>query len=262
MAEGASIVDNGKDKFWPISTVKHFRHPARYRTPSRASRTTSSFNALFRRWLAFAAGFFVLSSFVLVGALRYLPAPTSAFMIHQHIDDLVEGKSYRAINQQWVSASHISHHAVAAVIASEDQLFYQHNGFDVEAINKAFRQYARGGKMRGASTISQQVAKNLFLSPARNFGRKALEIWFTLLIETFWSKQRILEMYLNIAEFGDHLFGVEAASRRYFGVSAKQLSPAQAALLAATLPNPKMLKADQPSAYLHKRQNWILGQMR
>jgi len=144
----------------------------------------------------------------------------------------------------------------------EDQLFYQHNGFDVEAITKAFRQYARGGKLRGASTISQQVAKNLFLSPAKNFGRKALEIWFTLLIESFWSKQRILEIYLNIAEFGDHLFGIEAASRRYFGVSAQQLSPGQAALLAATLPNPILLKADQPGAYLHKRQSWILGQMR
>lgn len=156
----------------------------------------------------------------------------------------------------------MSPYAAAAVIASEDQLFYQHAGFDVDAIGKAFQQYRRGGKLRGASTISQQVAKNLFLSPAKNLARKALEIWFTVLIELCWSKQRILEVYLNIAEFGDHLFGIEAASQHYFGVSAKRLSAGQAALLAATLPNPLLLKANQPSAYVYRRQAWILGQMR
>lgn len=242
--------------------MKHFRHPARYRQFPRKSKTAISLPQIIKRGLIYALLFFVISSLLLVGALRYLPAPTSAFMLHQHVDDLAEGMGYKGIEQHWVSRRHISPHALAAVIASEDQLFYQHNGFDVDAITKAFRQYARGGKLRGASTISQQVAKNLFLSPAKNFGRKALEIWFTLLIESFWSKQRILEMYLNIAEFGDHLFGIEAASRRYFGVSARQLSASQAALLAATLPNPLLLKADQPSAYLHKRQSWILGQMR
>lgn len=215
-----------------------------------------------KRSLTYAVVFFALSSLLLVGVLRFVPAPTSAFMLHRHVDDLVESKSYRSIEQHWVSRQHISPYVFAAVIASEDQLFYRHNGFDVDAISKAFHQYLRGGKLRGASTISQQVAKNLFLSPAKNFGRKALEIWFTLLIETLWSKQRILEMYLNIAEFGDHLFGIEAASRRYFGISARQLSASQAALLAATLPNPILLKANQPSAYLHKRQSWILGQMR
>lgn len=127
---------------------------------------------------------------------------------------------------------------------------------------QAFKVFSHGGKLRGASTISQQVAKNLFLNPSRSFIRKGLEIWFTLLIEIFWSKERILEIYLNIAEFGDHLFGIEAASRRYFGISARQLNAEQAALLAATLPNPLLLKAAQPSAYLQKRQNWILRQMR
>lgn len=199
---------------------------------------------------------------MLVAILRYLPAPTSAFMLHRHIDDIVAGQGYKAIDQRWVGHAKISKHAFAAAIAAEDQLFYQHNGFDVDAIAKAFDSYSRGGKLRGASTISQQVAKNLFLSPARNFGRKALEIWFTVLIEALWSKSRILEMYLNIAEFGDHLFGIEAASRRYFGIPAKQLTAGQAALLAATLPNPIRFKADQPSAYLYKRQSWILRQMR
>jgi len=242
--------------------VKHFRHPARYRQFWRQPKAALSLSQRCKRGLVYAALFFVLSSLVLVGVLRYLPAPTSAFMLHQHVDDLAEGRRYKGIDQRWVSRRHISPHAFAAVIASEDQLFYQHNGFDVDAISKAFNQYLRGGKLRGASTISQQVAKNLFLSPAKNFGRKALEIWFTLLIEAIWDKPRILEMYLNIAEFGDHLFGIEAASRRYFGISAQQLSANQAALLAATLPNPILLKADQPSAYLHKRQSWILGQMR
>ncbi|WP_232529289.1 monofunctional biosynthetic peptidoglycan transglycosylase [Methylomonas koyamae] len=211
---------------------------------------------------AYAVGFFLTGSLLLVAALRVLPAPTSAFMLHQHIDDWVEGKGYRPISQRWVSRERISAHAFHAVVASEDQLFYQHNGFDVDAIGKAFNQYLRGGKLRGASTISQQVAKNLFLSPAKNFVRKAFEIWFTVLLEALWDKQRILEVYLNIAEFGDHLFGIEAASRHYFGIPARQLSAAQAALLAATLPNPILLKADQPSAYVLKRQSWILGQMR
>lgn len=243
--------------------VKHFRHPARYRLPpARRSKPTPSRFGRVKRLAAYAAVFFLASSLLLVAALRVLPAPTSAFMLHQHIDDLAEGRAYRPINQHWVGRERISAHAFHAVVASEDQLFYQHNGFDVDAIGKAFRQYLRGGKLRGASTISQQVAKNLFLSPAKHFVRKGLEIWFTVLIEALWDKQRILEVYLNIAEFGDHLFGIEAASRHYFGIPARQLSAAQAALLAATLPNPILLKADQPSAYVLKRQSWILGQMR
>lgn len=182
-------------------------------------------------------------------------------MLHTHIDDLVAGKHYRPIRHHWVSDSQISKQMFAAVIAAEDQRFYQHHGFDFDAIYQAYLKYQRGGKLRGASTISQQVAKNLFLSPARNFGRKALEIWFTFLIETMWSKARILEVYVNIAEFGDHLFGIEAASRHYFDISAKQLSASQAALLAATLPNPIKLNASRPSPYLIRRQAWIKRQM-
>lgn len=206
-------------------------------------------------------GTLLIGSVLLVGLLRYLPAHTSAFMLHQHIDDLVEGGGYKAIDQHWVSRSRIAKPALLAVIASEDQLFYQHNGFDLDAIYKAYQHNLRGGKVRGASTISQQVAKNLFLSPARNFGRKALEAWFTLLIELLWSKDRILEMYLNIAQFGDHLYGVEAASQHYFGISAHKLSASQAALLAASLPNPVRLKVDRPSPYLLRRKAWILQQM-
>lgn len=198
----------------------------------------------------------------MVGLLKFVPAPTSAFMLHRHLDDLLTGKGFRPIRYQWVRHGQISHPAFAAVIASEDQRFFQHHGFDIDAIYKAIDTYLSGGKLRGASTISQQVAKNLFLSPARNFWRKGLEIWFTLLIEMCWSKQRILEMYLNIAEFGNHLFGIEAAAQSYFGVPAKRLTAQQAAMLAATLPNPIKFRADRPTDYLYKRQAWILRQMK
>lgn len=201
-------------------------------------------------------------SIFLVGVLRFIPVASSAFMLHTHIDDLVDGKIYRPIRQSWVDSQQISKSAFTAVIASEDQRFYQHHGFDIAAMYKAYRQYKQGGKLRGASTISQQVAKNLFLSPAKNIARKVLEVWFTFLIETLWSKARILEVYLNIAQFGDHLFGIEAASQHYFGIPAKRLSASQSALLAATLPNPILLKAAKPSSYLLRRQNWILRQMR
>jgi monofunctional biosynthetic peptidoglycan transglycosylase len=203
-----------------------------------------------------------MSSLILVGIFSHLPTPTSAFMLQKHVDDLLEGKGYIPIAQHWVSQSEISKPVFGAVIASEDQLFYRHYGFDLEAINKALQHNLQSGKLRGASTISQQVAKNLFLSPSKSFVRKGLEVWFTLLIEMFWTKARILEVYLNIAEFGDHLYGVEAASRRYFGIPARQLTAEQSALLAATLPNPAQFKADQPTAYLHRRQTWILRQMR
>jgi monofunctional glycosyltransferase len=182
-------------------------------------------------------------------------------MLYRHFEDLVDDGTYQSIRYQWVNAKNISPHAAKAVIASEDQLFFQHSGFDIASIQSSIDDYQDGGKLRGASTISQQVAKNIFLTPSKSFLRKGIEAWFTLLIEIFWSKQRILEVYLNIAEFGDHLFGIEAASRQYFGISAKNLSRSQSALLAGTLPNPIRLKAARPSAYLLGRQHWILRQM-
>lgn len=190
--------------------------------------------------------------------LRWIPPLTSMFMLHRHIEDF---PSFKPINYTWVSADKISPNAFKAVIAAEDQRFMQHFGFDFEAIQDSIEDYMDGEKLRGASTISQQVAKNLFLTPSKNFIRKGMEVWFTVLLEVFWSKQRIIEVYLNIAEFGDHIFGVEAASQRYFGIPAKKLSSSQAALLAATLPNPIRLKAAQPSNYVMKRRNWILRQM-
>ncbi len=185
------------------------------------------------------------------------------FMLYRHYEDLIEDHAFKSINYQWISAKNISSNASTAVIASEDQQFYQHFGFDLQSISSSITAYINGGRrLRGASTISQQVAKNLFLTPSKSFIRKGLEAWFTLLIEIAWSKQRIVVVYLNIAEFGDHLFGIEAASQHYFGTSAKNLSRSQAAMLAATLPNPLQLKAAHPSSYVIRRQNWILRQMR
>jgi len=205
---------------------------------------------------------FVVSSVGLCILLRWVPAPTSAFMMYRHFEDLVDKGSFKSIEYTWVSANKISSNASSAVIASEDQRFFQHSGFDLHSIQSSIDVYMDGGKLRGASTISQQVAKNLFLTPSKSFIRKGLEVWFTVLIELLWSKERILTVYLNIAEFGDHIFGIEAASRHYFGVSAKKISRPQAALLAGTLPNPIVLRAAYPSNYLLRRQYWILRQMR
>lgn len=193
--------------------------------------------------------------------LRWLPPPTSGVMLYRHAEDLLAHGLLKAIDYRWVSSEDIASAASLAAIASEDQQFFQHSGFDIASIKSSFAVYSRGGKLRGASTISQQVAKNLFLTPSKNFLRKGLEVWFTLVLELLWDKERILEVYMNIAEFGDHIFGIEAASQHYFGIPAKKLSRSQAALLAATLPNPIMLKAAKPSGYLLKRQQWILGQM-
>jgi monofunctional biosynthetic peptidoglycan transglycosylase len=155
----------------------------------------------------------------------------------------------------------ISPHAAVAVLASEDQRFPHHAGFDLESIADAVEKRSRGGRLRGASTISQQVAKNLFLWPGRSFLRKGLEAWFAGLLELTWPKRRILEVYLNVAEFGDGVFGVEEASRRFFGKPAAGLSADEAARLAAVLPSPRRMRADHPSPWVLARSAWIQEQM-
>lgn len=220
------------------------------------------FIAILRKKLGFFIFVSALASIGLCILLRWLPPPTTAFMLYCHYEDLVEKASFKTIRYHWVSAKNISPNAMAAVMASEDQRFPEHSGFDLDSIESSIDVYMEGGKLRGASTISQQVAKNLFLTPSKSFFRKGIEAWFTFLIETLWSKERIMEVYLNIAEFGDHLYGIEAASQHYFGIPAKAINRPQAALLAATLPNPIMLRAAHPSAYLLRRQRWILRQMR
>ncbi len=165
------------------------------------------------------------------------------------------------VDYRWTDYSQISRHAKLAVIASEDQKFAYHPGFDLEAIDRAVKERESGKRLRGASTITQQVAKNLFLWSGPSFVRKGLEAYLTLLIEAFWSKQRILEVYLNIAEFGPGIYGVGAATPRFFHARPSELTQGQAALLAAVLPAPSKFHADMPSVYLRKRQAWIIWQM-
>jgi len=187
--------------------------------------------------------------------LRWVAPPTSAVML-QRI--LVQGHE---VDYRWVPLSQISPQAALAVVAAEDQKFPDHWGFDLKAIRNAVEHNARGKRLRGASTLTQQVARNLFLWQGRSYLRKGLEACFTLLLEFFWPKQRILEIYLNIAETGPQVFGMEAAARRYFGHSASTLTQEQAALIATVLPNPLRYHADRPSDYILSRRDQILQQM-
>jgi monofunctional glycosyltransferase len=197
---------------------------------------------------------------VLVGVLGFVRPPVTAFMLENSIASLARGRSFD-IEYDWVSHEQISPDLMLAVIAAEDQRFRDHAGFDFDAIEKAAEHNRASASIRGASTISQQVAKNLFLWPGRSYLRKGIEAYFTVLIELCWSKRRILEMYVNIAQFGDGTYGAEAAARKFFGVPASRLSGEQAALLAAVLPAPLSLRADAPSSYVRRRQHWILWQM-
>jgi monofunctional glycosyltransferase len=207
-----------------------------------------------------AAGLVFAVSLLAVFALRWIPPLTSGVMIERRVEGLFAGTSYK-IDYRWVPWSRIAKNAGLAVIASEDQNFLTHHGFDVESIQKAIDAHDQGARLRGASTISQQVAKNVFLWSGRSFVRKGLEAYFTALIELTWSKRRILEVYLNIVELGDGVFGVEAASQRFFRKPAARLAPSESALLAAVLPNPIRLRANRPSAYVEERRAWILQQM-
>ncbi len=185
--------------------------------------------------------------------LERMPAPTSAFMLQSRSADPATGLPCSGIEFDWVDREHISPHLKLAVVLSEDQRFMLHHGIDFEGIERALKERNRSGRVRGASTLTQQLAKNLFLWPEPSWWRKGLEVWFTLWIEQFWSKQRILETYLNVAQFGPCVFGAEAASRRYFGRSADTLEPGQAALLATVLPNPKVLRAHNPGPFARQR---------
>jgi monofunctional biosynthetic peptidoglycan transglycosylase len=202
-----------------------------------------------------------LASVLVVLALRWIPPPTSSFMVQSGMRALAAEEDW-AVRYQWTPIDHISPHAALAVIAAEDQRFPDHAGFDFVALQAVWRERQAGRPLRGASTISQQVAKNLFLWSGRSLFRKGLEAWFTVWLEWLWPKQRILEVYLNIAEFGEHTFGVEAASQRFFHKPAARLTPSEAARLAAVLPNPVAYRVDRPSARVLNRQRWIERQMR
>ncbi|GAB1409184.1 monofunctional biosynthetic peptidoglycan transglycosylase [Desulfovibrionales bacterium] len=194
--------------------------------------------------------------------LRVLPPPTSAFMLIRYAEHITRQAPGPSIRYHWTSGKNIPAHMALAVVAAEDQNFPRHWGFDFQAITKAMRDNQHTSRIRGASTITQQVAKNLFLWSGKSYVRKGLEAVFTVALELLWSKERILEVYLNIAEFGDGTYGVEAAATRFFGKSASTLTRDEAATLAAVLPNPRTLSAHRPSGYVQRRSQWIRTQMR
>ena len=200
---------------------------------------------------------FFISSILAVLLLAFLPPVTTAFIV---IDELTNKDKYE-VKYQWVNWENISPYVPLAAICAEDQKFTEHFGFDLESIEEAWDDRQKGKRYRGASTITQQVAKNLFLWPGKSFFRKGLEAYFTFLIEIFWSKKRILEMYVNIAQFGKGIYGVQAAGQKYFKKDASKIAYYQAALMGAVLPNPVRLKINRPSNYVKERTQWILLQM-
>jgi len=205
--------------------------------------------------------FFFASTILAVIVLRFVPVLITPLMIIRTIQQISHGEKPK-LHHNWVSDKHISTNIKRAVIASEDQRFYDHWGFDVKQIQKAVKENDRRRKPRGASTISQQTAKNVFLWPQSSWVRKGLESYFTVLIEVFWSKDRILEVYLNSIETGDGIYGAQAVAQEHFHTSAENLTKKQSALIAATLPNPIRFSSKHPSSYIRRRQAQIQRQMR
>ena len=188
---------------------------------------------------------------------KFVPVPYTPLMAIRSL----QADSGHELRHDWVSIDSISEEIQLAVICAEDQQFLNHNGFDYQAIEKTYQNNKGGNRLRGGSTISQQTAKNVFLWPERSWLRKGLETYFTFLIETFWSKERILEVYLNSIEMGDGVYGVQAAAAYWFDTSAGDLNSHEAAAIAAILPNPRSFKASPRTQYLESRKQWILGQM-
>lgn len=215
-----------------------------------------------RRWprrLALLVLAAFLASLAPVLLLRFVDPPTSAFMLARHWE--ARGQDGFSLQHEWADLADISPQLAIALVAAEDQNFPHHHGFDLDAISSVIAAKGNRARMRGASTISQQVAKNLFLWNGRSWLRKGIEAYYTLAIEVAWPKRRILEVYANIAEFGDGIYGAQAASRQLLGTDAARLDARQAAMLAAVLPNPRQFDARKPTPYLLRRQHWIERQM-
>ncbi len=229
----------------------------RHRAPAkRSARVVARLLAIAGRILLAA----VVSSIVTVVMLRWVPPPTSAIMLQNMVENLRTGARPVAVHYRWIGWEAMPAALALAVVAAEDQKFPVHHGFDFGAIEAAIASNGNG-RLRGASTITQQVAKNLFLWPERSYLRKGLEAYFTLLLEALWPKQRILEVYLNIAEFGDNVYGAAAAARFVLHKYPAQITLEEAALLAAVLPAPKQRDAARPSPYVRARAQWIRRQM-
>lgn len=192
---------------------------------------------------------------------KWLPVTLTPLMMIRCAQQMSRGETIR-LKHHWVPIEEMSDQLLVAVMASEDQRFLSHHGFDFVEINKSFDKHRKGGRLRGASTISQQTAKNVFLWPRSSWLRKGLEVYFTALIELCWSKHRIMEVYLNSIEMGDGIYGAEAVAQQHFGCRAKNLTANQCALIAATLPNPLRYSSKNPSRYMLKRQFSIMKEMK
>ena len=212
------------------------------------------------KWIVVA---FFASTILSVIALRFLPVYLTPLMVMRCVEQIGEGKSVK-LKHHWVPLEEISPQLPMAVMASEDAKFLQHHGFDYQAIEHAAKRNRQHPEKRklGASTISQQTAKNVFLWPGRSWVRKGFEVYFTAMIELMWSKQRIMEVYLNSIEMGDGIYGAQAVAEEHFGTDASELTKAQCALIAATLPNPRKFSSKEPSSYMRKRQSRIMREMR
>ena len=216
---------------------------------------------LISKWIKWMLILFFGSSILFVVLYRFVPVPFSPLMVIRLAQQVKNGQQLKLVHQ-WVPLDSISPSLPQAVWASEDQNFMKHSGFDFAQIKAAFEDAQNGGRERGASTISQQTAKNVFLWPAHSWVRKGLEVYFTVLIEVLWSKERIMEVYLNTIEMGDGIYGAEAVAHEHFGCTALRLSQQQSALIAVSLPNPLKMNSGNPTKYMYRRQSWVLRQMR
>lgn len=228
---------------------------------SRGSRLWMSVASVIRRLLIGLLLVVLLASLLVTLPFRWIPPPTSAFILQAESTGLGAQPPCTRVSRDWIGWNDIAPWIPLAVIAAEDQLFPSHWGFDFNAIAGVLRKVQGGGRIRGASTITQQLVKNLYLWPDQSWLRKAVESWMTLVLEASWPKRRILEVYLNMVQFSDCTFGVESASRRFFGKPASGLTGREAALLASVLPNPVRFTLSRPSAYMQKRAEWIQKQM-
>lgn len=216
---------------------------------------------LVKRVIRWVLALFFASTILAVLFYKYMPVYITPLMVIRTMEQVSSGEKIR-MHHHWVSMDKISPHMPVAVMASEDQRFLLHHGFDFDAIQKAAKHNRKGGTKHGASTISQQTAKNVFLWPGRSWVRKGFEMYFTFLIELTWSKQRIMEVYLNSIEMGPDIYGADAVAEYHFGKTAKDLSRSDCALIAATLPNPNKFSSKYPGPYMIRRQSQIETQMK
>lgn len=213
------------------------------------------------RFIWKTAMWFLILSVGLTLVYRFVPVPVTPLMVIRLVEQMFDSEKKVRLSKDWVPMSEISKNAPQAVYASEDQKFLDHNGFDFEAMQKAWEGNKKGKRIKGASTITQQTVKNVFLWPDRSYIRKGLEAYFTVLVEILWPKERIMEVYLNVIEMGPGIYGIEAAAQNYYNKPAVKLNRSEAAMIAAVLPNPNRWNPKKPTPYILGRQAWILRQM-